>query len=290
MSESTEITTEVSKDLLAEAAGNMPTDSSFQRIILPRIGLHTKDETEGKGKAMVVTEEAGTYYIESESEETNDAGKKVWKKTAIGKEFEATVIYYRKKLTLYDSKEKKYTNSPIYDNDTDIVPLFKDKREIARGTPAELKNRKEYVYKDERTGKTKSHLDDMKVLYILYKGNIYQSEIKRSSMWAFNAYTRGVVPPVVLTHFSSEYKDSGSVEWNQMAFKTLRKLTSEEVVEVVGLQNMIKSSIKAEKDYFASLNTDVPSESSSMLDPNEVAGDLVLPEVKVQVLGDGHEV
>ena len=278
-----ELTTEVSKDLLAEAAGNMPTDNSFQRIILPRIGMFTQDQTEGKGKSMVVTAEAGTFYIDAESEETNDEGKKVWAKTELGKEIEATIIYHRKKLSYWDSSAQEFTSSPIFDTDEDVVPLFKARKEIAKGTPKELK--KDYMYVDPRDQKTKSKLQDMVVLYVLYAGNVYQCEIKGTSMYSFKTYSRGVVPPVVLTHFSSEYKESGSINWNQMSFKTLRKLTNEEVVEVVGLQNMIKSSIKAEKDYFASLNTDVPAESSAMWDPNEVA----LPEVKVQVLGDGHE-
>lgn len=280
---SKELTTEVSKDLLAEAAGNMPTDNSFQRIILPRIGMFTQDQTEGKGKSMVVTAEAGTFYIDAESEETNDEGKKVWTKTELGKEIEATIIYHRKKLSYWDSSAQEFTSSPIYDEDTDIIPLFKARKEIAKGTPKELK--KDYMYVDPRDGKNKSKLQDMVVLYVLYAGNVYQCEIKGTSMWAFKTYSRGVVPPVVLTKFTSEYKESGSINWNQMKFTTLRKLTEEELVEVVNLQKMIKSSIKAEKDYFASLNTDVPMDDVQ----TEEDWSPDLPKVKVEVLSDGQE-
>lgn len=276
-----ELTTEVSSDLVAQAAGNMPVDNSFQRIILPRIGMYTQDQEEGKGKSKVVTAEAGTYYIDQETEELNDDGKKVWKKLELGTEIEATVVYHRKKLSYWDSSAEEFTSSPIYDEDTDIVPLFKARKEIARGLPKDLK--KNYMYVDPRDGKNKSKLQDMVVLYILYKGNVYQAEIKGTSMWAFKTYSRNVIPPVVLTQFGSEYKESGSINWNQMKFLTLRKLTEDEVKEVINLQNMIKTSIKAEKDYFASLNTDVPTES---IDDEDWSPDVKLPEVKV-VLGDG---
>ena len=283
MSESKELTTEISKDLLAEAAGNMPTDSSYQRIILPRIGMFTQDQEEGKGKSKVVTAEAGTYYIDQESDELNDEGKKVWTKTELGPEIEATVIYHRKKLSYWDSAAQEFTSSPIYDEDTDVIPLFKTRKEIARGTPKELK--KDYMYVDPRDGKNKSKLQDMTVLYILYQGNIYQCEIKGTSMWAFKSYSRTCVPPVVMTRFTSEYKENGSINWNQMKFTTLRKLTEEELVEVVNLQKMIKSSIKAEKDYFASLNTDVPMDDVQ----TEEDWSPDLPKVKVEVLSDGQE-
>lgn len=285
MSDSKELSTEVSKDLLAEAAGNMPVDTSYQRVILPRIGMYTQDQTEGKGKSMTVTAEAGTYYIDQESDELNDEGKKVWTKTELGPEIEATVIYHRKKLSYYDNATNEFTASPIFDEDTDVVPLFKARKEIARGTPKDLK--KNYMYVDPKDGKTKSKLQDMVVLYVLYKGKIYQSEIKGTSMWAFKSYSRTCVPPVVLTRFNSEYKENGSINWNQMKFITVRKLTEDEVREVVGLQNMIKSSIKAEKDYFASLDTDVPTEEASGINMDEWNPDS-LPKVNVEVLGDGN--
>ena len=285
MSDSKELSTEVSKDLLAEAAGNMPVDTSYQRVILPRIGMYTQDQTEGKGKSMTVTAEAGTYYIDQESDELNDEGKKVWTKTELGPEIEATVIYHREKLSYYDNATNEFTASPIFDEDTDVVPLFKARKEIARGTPKDLK--KNYMYVDPKDGKTKSKLQDMVVLYVLYKGKIYQSEIKGTSMWAFKSYSRTCVPPVVLTRFNSEYKENGSINWNQMKFITVRKLTEDEVREVVGLQNMIKSSIKAEKDYFASLDTDVPTEEASGINMDEWNPDS-LPKVNVEVLGDGN--
>lgn len=244
----TEITT-TNQELLDAIKNNMPQESSFQRLLLPRLNMFSQDQTEGKGKSMVVTAEAGEYYIERETDELNENGKKKWVKETIGKELKAVVVYYRKQLSMYDSATEKYTNSPVYDNDTDILPLFCDKKEVAKGTQAELKAM--YKFVDPKDGKTKSKLQDNKILFVLYKGDLYQTAIKGTSMYSFMSYVRNVIPPTVLTAFSSEAKSQGVTNWNMMSFKAVRKLTDEELLDVINYQTMIKNSVQAEKEYFA---------------------------------------
>lgn len=261
-------------DLISLAAGNMPKENSFQRLLLPRLGMFSQDQTEGKGKAMKVVSEAGTFYIERETEDVNEHGKKVWVKEEIGPELEATIIYYRKQLSMYDSATEKYTNSPIYDTDTDIIPLFCDKKEVAKGTQAELKTL--FRFTDPKDGKVKSKLQDNKILYVLYDGDIYQLSVKGTSMFSFATYIRGAIPSTVLTTFSSEAKTQGVTNWNMMTFKTKRKLTEDELRTVINHQTDIKNGILAEKQYFAEQNVSVTEEE----------GGYQVPDVKVIALED----
>ncbi len=264
----------VDQSLVEQAKANMPADTSFNRVVLPRLSMFSMDQTEGKGKAMKVVAEAGTYYIERASDETDADGKKIYVKTEIGKNLQATVVYFRRQLSLYDEGTLKYTNSPIYDLDTDVVPLFSNKKEVARGTPKDLK--KIYAYVDPKDGKTKSKLQDQKILYVLYEGEMYQMTLKGTSMYSWMTYSRSIIAPVLLTEFSSEEKENGSTEWNMCTFKTVRPLDNDEIQTVLSIQADIKSGIKAEKDYFASLNTDV-IQDAPIWDPN---APLELPPVK----------
>src|SRR3990167_9990097 len=160
-----EITTVISEQTLTELKAQFPTDTGFVRAILPRIGMRSQDVTEGKGKETKVVAEAGTFFIDEQTDEEKD-GKKIWAKEELGNSIEGTIIYQRKQLRYYDESTEEYTSSPIYDEDTEIVPLFCNKKEVDRGTPAELKAREKYqVVKD---GKTKSKLEDNKILYMLY--------------------------------------------------------------------------------------------------------------------------
>lgn len=229
----------------AEAGG-------FTRAILPRIGMFSQDKTEGKGKSMKVVAEAGTFYIEHQSDEEDQNGKKIWVKDEIGTELEAVIIYQRRQLSYYDGDTELYTSSPVYDTDDEVIPLFCDKKEIDRGTPAELKGREEYVY--EKDGKTKSHLEENRILYVLYKEDVYQMNLRGTSMFAFMTYARKVLPPAVLTAFGSEAKEKGTISWNQMSFNKVKDLDNDEVTDVLERVSDIKSGIASEKSYFASIS------------------------------------
>lgn len=242
------IATEETLALLRE---NFPTDQGFTRTLIPRLGMVSQDKTEGKGKMMKVIAEAGTFYIEDETEEENENGKKIWAKTELGDTIEGIIIYQRKQLKFYDKATETFVSSPIFDSADDIVPLFSQKKEIARGTSAELKSRPEYQF--EKDGKIKSKLEDNKVLYVLFEGELYQMTLRGSSMYSYMSYAKTINPSTVVTTFCSEPKEQGQVAWNQMTFKKKSALTEEEALDVIDKQEKIKNAVKFEKAYFTSI-------------------------------------
>lgn len=242
-----EIANVLTNEQLAELRENFPQETSFNRIMLPRLGLVSQDVTEGRGKAMKVTAEAGMFFTEHETDELDENGKKIWKREEIGKELEAIIFFSRNQLKFYDEATEKYTSSPVYDDPNEVVPLFCEKQEVARGTVAELKKKYEYTDKD---GKIKSRLEDNRVLYVWYKDEAYQLNLRGSSMYAFQKYARVTLPPSVITKFSSEPRTKGDVEWNQMTFVPVRPLTVEETDNILKMIKETKSFIQAEKQFY----------------------------------------
>ncbi len=243
-----ELATAASADSLNALANMFPTDPGYTRTLLPRLTFVSQDKTEGKGKNMKVIMEAGTFVEERETDELNDDGKKIWSKTELGLAIEGIILYQRKQLRYYDEATEEFTSSPIFDTDDEIVPLFCNKVEKHRGTPAELKTKFQYTAPD---GKVKSKLEENRVLYILKDGEIFQLNLRGSSMYSFLGYTRKTLCPSVLTHMASEPKEKGSIEWNQMTFTPVRVLTQTEVNEVVNYIESIRNGIAEEKAYFA---------------------------------------
>lgn len=253
-----------SDEALAQLRQEYPTEIGFKRALLPRFALVSQDVTEGKGKAMKVIAEAGTFYIEVQSEEEEEVevdGKMVmrkkWERTELGKEAEGIILYQRKQLKYYDEAEEKYTSSPVYDTEDEVLPLFKDKQEVARGTPAELRKLYPGV---SRAGKAKSNLEDNRILYVLLKNKeteedaIFQLNLRGTSMYSFLTFARKTLPPSVLTKFSSEPQEKGSTEWNMMTFEPVRPLNKKEVDDVLEKVNEIKQGIAEEKSYYAAAN------------------------------------
>lgn len=259
---------EISKELTQALASGFPQDLGFTRISLPRLAMISQDITEGKGKAMKVVQEAGTFLKEYQTEELDTNGKKIWAEDELGSEIEGTIVYQRKQLKYYDAVSGDFTSSPIFDSAEDIVPLFCNKVEVARGTMAQLKAK--YNYVDPKDGKTKSHLEENKVLYVLYKGELYQMTLRGSSMYSCKTFLKGVPNPTIfLTKFSSETKENGKVTWNQMTFVNIRPLTNDEAAVVLEKQNEIKESILSEKAYFKSLNNQ-PKVEDSIVPEDEI--------------------
>ncbi len=249
----TEIQTTLSPEQRALLGQLTPQEQGFTRILLPRLGMYSQDKFEGKGKSAVLVKEAGMFYTELEQSSTDTEGKvtKEWVKNEIGQTMEGIVLYHRKQLSYYDNATEKYTSSPVYDTAEDVVPLFMDNKEVHRGTTAELKAK--YAYTDPDDGKVKSKLEDMRVLYLLKEGQVYQMTIRGSSMWAFSKYAKSCLVSSVLTKFNSESKENGSIAWNQMTFDAVREITPEEASVVIENLQKITSSIAEEKAYFASL-------------------------------------
>lgn len=255
MTNNTQVSTALTNEQRALLGQLTPQEQGFTRISLPRLGMYSQDKFEGKGKSAVLIKEAGIFYTEVEQSSTDEEGKvtKEWVKNEIGTTMEGIVLYHRKQLSYYDEASQKYTSSPVYDTADDIVPLFLDKKEIHRGTPAELKAK--YAYTDPKDGKVKSNLEEMRVLYILKDEQVYQMSLRGSSMWAFSTYAKSCLVSSVLTRFNSEAKEKGSIAWNQMTFDAVREITPEEANTVIDNVQKITTAIADEKAYFASLAT-----------------------------------
>ncbi len=251
MKKKNEIMTVATAEELAVLDNSYPVEQGFNRIFLPRLEFVSQDQTEGKGKAMKVTVEAGTFFTSVQTDEEDEDGKKVWEKKEIGKEVELIILFERKQLKFYDGE--KYISSPIYDTDDQIVPLFRDKKEYAKGTPVELKKMKEFQGLTAK-GKPTSKLEENKVLYVLYDGEMYQMTIRGTSMYAFRDYKKNIQPNKVVTILDSEAKENGATEWNQITWAVKRPLTKEELDIVVAKLHEIREGVELEKSYYASQN------------------------------------
>lgn len=240
---------------IAELQGSYTVEQGgYQRILLPRLSFKSQDVMEGKGKTKKVIIVAGTFFTERQTEELDDDGKKIWEKTEIGQEIEGVILYHRYQLSYYDEATEKYTSSPIFDSFDEVLPLFCDKKEIAKGTPAELKAGYEFIDKD---GKTKSRLKDNRILYILYENEIFQLDLHGTSMYSFLKYARTVLPPSVLTSFNSEEKSKGDIDWNMMTFTPIKKLSGKAIQAVVEKHREIKEAITMEKGQLAAQDPEV---------------------------------
>ena len=235
---------------------SFPQDPGFTRVMLPRITFKSQDVTEGKGKAMKVVTEAGTFIEERETDDVDEVTqKKAWEKTELGQEIEGIILFQRKQLRYFDETTEEYTSSPVYDTEDEVVTLFCNKAEVAKGTPAELKAKYEYTTKE---GKTKSKLEDNRILYILKEADpsakgspeLFQLNLRGSSMYSFLTYTRKVLVPSVVTTMNSEAKEKGTIAWNQMTFTVKRQLTQDEIDDVLIKISEIQQSIAEEKNFF----------------------------------------
>lgn len=263
MSKGKELTNVVSEDTLAALQESYPVEQSGQRIILPRLGMVSQDQVEetkvGGKKQIKITTEAGTFFTEKPTgEEDPDTGKKIYERVELGTEIEGVILFQRKQLKMYDEKTEEYTSSPVYDKDDEIIPIFCNKQEVGRGTPAELQAK--YVYTDKNTGKERSKLEVNRILYVQYEGEVYQMNLRGSSMFSFLGYARKVLPPAVLTKFSSEAKEKGTIAWNQMTFVPVRKLTQVEADDVLQKVSEIKRAVDFERAQFSNENQVVHAE------------------------------
>lgn len=252
---SKELANTASDETLALLRNEFPTEPGFERQMMPRISFKSQDVTEetkvnGKKQIKVVIE-AGTFLLEKPTDDEDpETGKKLWSSDELGTELEGTIVFQRKQLRYYDEPTETFISSPIYDNDDEVLPLFAAGAEIDRGTPAELQSKYPGV---TQAGKPKSNLEVNRILYVLYEGELYQLNLRGSSMYSYLGYLRKARPavPALLTHFSSEPKEKGSIAWNQMTFETVRPLSETEARGVLERQREIKDAIEQEKSFFA---------------------------------------
>jgi len=247
--QSEELTVALSAEQQAQLAQMYPQEQGYTTTLFPRISFRSQDVMEGKGKDKKVTIEAGTFFFEQQTDELNEHGKKVWSKEEVGKTISLRIIYVRKQLRYYDESTEEYTSSPLYDTAEEVVPLFTAGKKIAEGTPASL--RALYEYKDAE-GKTKSKLEETRVLYVMYKDTLCQLSLRGSSMYSFLTYSRATQVNVVVTAITSEEKEKGTINWNQMVFTNTRALTPDEATEVIATVGELLAGINDQKAYFAS--------------------------------------
>ncbi len=275
-----EVTVAPSADVVAALMGNIAPEDGYTDVQFPRINFVSKDITEEKkvgGKKVIeIITEAGTFM-----KEVYDKESKEYIKSELGKTIDVTFVFERKQLKHY-SEANGYTSSPIYDTDEDVVPLFNKKKTVYRGTPVELRAKAEFTKIEE--GKKKSTLEEQKVLYVLFEGEMHQLTIRGSSSWNFSKYKKATNIPLVITTLDSEEAENGSNSYNKMTFTEGRSLTNDEAVEVLNFQNEIKDGIAAKNAYFAKFKVE-EEEEKDITAEFRVTGKGMDPKM----LGDGHE-
>jgi len=274
-----------SEDVLAELNQTMPSEPGYSRTNFPRISFVGKDETEtvtnkktGKKEIKIITE-AGTFIQEVYNKETKE-----YEKTELGLEIDILTVYQRKQLKHYDESSKSYTSSPIYDTDEDIVPLFENKKVIERGTPEELRSKARFT--EMKDGKKKSTLEEQKVLYVMFEGEMHELTVRGSSGWNFSKYRREV-PNIsaVVTTISSVQETTGSNTYNKMTFSVKRDITNDEALELLANRRDIISGIEAEKAYFSKFQVADEGEKVDITAEFQVKG----KGMDTNLLADGAE-
>ena len=238
-------------------------EDSSTRLILPRFGILSKDIVEttgtGKNKKVKIIEAAGTFYTERDLGETNEEGKKVWTKEFIaGETVDVTIVYHRRQLRKYDDSLGKFISSPIFDNATQPICLFLDKQIIKRGTQAEL----QACYPALTTkGKPTSDLKEETILYVVYKGEMYQMNISQSSKWEFKSYAKTCNPSAVVTTLGSIEDTFGSNTFRKLTFKNKRPIDADEFDTVVESQTKVKEVVASDEQYFLGGGADAKADA-----------------------------
>lgn len=228
-----------------------PVSEEGNRLILPRLGMLSKDITKetgsGKNKKIEVVQAAGTFYTESDEGEVNEDGKKVWTKKFIdGESVDVIITLHRKQLRKFDSSLEKFISSPVFDNSEQVIPLYLDKQIIKRGTQKEL----QALYPAlTQKGKPTSDLKEETILYVLYKNELYQCNPSQSSKWEFMAYKKSLNPSTVITTLGSVEETFGKNTYRKMTFKSKGLITQPEFELVVENQGMLKNQIETDAKY-----------------------------------------
>jgi hypothetical protein len=255
---SKELMNVASEQALSTLESFLPKDPGVPRIELPRFGMVSQDKTKevgsGKNKKIELVAAEGTFYIERKSKEPqiDETGKEFYpfETTYLSEENpEGIIVCERKQLRYYDASDNTFTSSPIYDSDDEIVPLFKNREKVAAGVPAELK--KNYLFTDDN-GKVRSRLEDVRILYVLMGDELFQMNLRGTSLYSWRSYRRRVSPPTVVTRFGAEHNEKGQTKWSKLTFDIVRTVTQEEAEKVISIVGDIQQIISAQKEAFRS--------------------------------------
>lgn len=269
---STAVSTVADQEVLNANAAAFPAEERKQFISFPRLRMVAKDQTDGTGKNMKVTVEAGTFFTEVQDKEeteveeevkqkngktkTETVKKRLWESTELGRSIEGIIIYQRYQLKFWDKDH--FVSSAIYDKGDTDIPLFEFGKEIARGTPDQLKAPYNELQKgtDGKKDRTVSKLKDERILFVWFtpedgEPGVYQMSIKGTSMYNYLKYTSSVTIPNVVTNFDSIADSRGSNNFNTMTFSKVRDVTAEEAGLIRNTQDFIAGYVAEQKAAFA---------------------------------------
>lgn len=243
----------LTEEQLAFLNESYPVSNDSQRLSLPKFGMLAKDIVEetgtGKNKKINVLQAAGAFYTERDNGEKSEDGKSIWTKDYIdGETVDVQIIYHRYQLRFFDKGLEKFISSPIYDTDTQIIPLYLDKRVIANGTEKELQNLPIYQTKTAK-GKPSSSLKKMTILYVVYKGDLYQFGLSTSSGWEFSSFKKKVNPSTVVTTLSSTEETFGSNVFHKTLFDVARPISSDEFDTIRESVETIKTQVQSDAQF-----------------------------------------
>jgi hypothetical protein len=238
---------------LAVLADNFPVSDDQSRISLPKFGMLAKDilkeSGSGKSKKVKVLHAAGEFYTEKDLGEVDpETGKKIWTKTFIeGDSVDVIITFFRYQLRRFDSSLNKFISSPVYDNATQIIPLYLDKQIIKRGTQEQL----QAMYpKLTQKGKKSSDLQKITILYVLYQGETYHFNLSTSSGWEFSTYKKALNPASVVTTLGSKEETFGTNTYRKVTFTNKGMVSSDDFDLVRSTQNDLKEAVQADSQFF----------------------------------------
>ena len=217
-------------------------EDNYVKNNLPQIRFKAKAVLDDDDK--VVTK-AGTFVTVVRSEEKVD-DKYEYTENVLGADITVDVLYERYKLNYYNSGDNAYVSSPVFDNKEEVVKLFSGGKEIASGTVAELQGQ----YLIEKDGKKKSELQLLKVLYVLYDGDVHEMTLSLGNGYAWRKYKQETMVPVVHTKIASKKTEHGGNKYNEMTFTAGEYLTEEEAVRNLSIVEDIKKGIAEEKAFY----------------------------------------
>ena len=217
-------------------------EDNYVKNNLPQIRFKAKAVLDDEDK--VVTK-AGTFVTVVRSEEKVD-DKYEYTENVLGADITVDVLYERYKLNYYNSGDNAYVSSPVFDNKEEVVKLFSGGKEIASGTVAELQGQ----YLIEKDGKKKSELQLLKVLYVLYNGDVHEMTLSLGNGYAWRKYKQETMVPVVHTKIASKKTEHGGNKYNEMTFTAGEYLTEEEAVRNLAIVEDIRKGIAEEKAFY----------------------------------------
>lgn len=241
----------LSEEQLAFLNQSYPASDDNQRLSLPKFGMLAKDLVEetgtGKNKKIQVIQASGTFFTERDNGEKDEAGKSVWTKDYIdGETVDVQIVYHRYQLRFFDQSLGKFISTPIYDNPEQILPLYLDKKVIKQGTEKEL----QALYpKLTAKGKPSSDLKKLTILYVVYKGEMYQFGLSTSSGWEFSNYKKKVNPSTVITTLSSTEETFGVNTFRKTLFDIARPISADEFDTVRESVEQIKTQVQSDAQF-----------------------------------------